>query len=178
MQMIFKPKNASDQQLSSCSEAYAAIWAEDKDVILAKFKDITRLKFRQKKITAIIVPGDESLSGGHGVAMELAGDAPTKNIKRAMLIHELSHRLLGGNDIWTEGDSNGDSYFEHRRIYLFMYDLITDLYGETVAKETAARESHDAPYYGKAWNWALNKSRDERQRILLGIIKRKIKGNI
>ncbi|HEY4161263.1 MAG TPA: hypothetical protein VGM08_04330, partial [Candidatus Saccharimonadales bacterium] len=66
--------------------------------IRGAFRDVTGLEFQQRVITARVFNGDQSQAGNPGNPMLLAGgDLRSREFKLATMVHELSHRLLGGN---------------------------------------------------------------------------------
>jgi hypothetical protein len=78
--------------------------------------------------------------------------------KRATLVHELGHRLAFTMPRTADLD-------EHRMLYLFLYDVWSDLYGAAYAEgmvdiERRIKGRYD---YAAAWDWALSMTRGERQ---------------
>ncbi len=172
LRIDFRPEKP-DLPLILATQNYKEIWERDGSRIQKVFFNLTGLHFKQRHITAIIVPGDESSSGMTGVHMRLGADQYPHDKKAVALIHELGHRLLGGNKVWTELDHRANKYYEHRRLDLFLYDAYCDLYGKDIANQVVETEKKDALFYGKAWDWALQFSRKERQQKFRQLIKRK-----
>jgi hypothetical protein len=85
-----------------------------------------------------------------------AGYSP--DYKKANLVHELGH-LLSFALPRTAGLD------DHRLLYLFLYDVWTDLYGRAFADRMVAIERRiPGRYdYDAAWTWALAMTREERQ---------------
>ena len=85
-----------------------------------------------------------------------AGYSPA--YKKATLVHELGHRLV----LPLPRTAGLD---DHRLLYLFLYDVWTDLYGRAFADRMVAIERRiPGRYdYDAAWTWALAMTREERQ---------------
>ncbi|MEO7178936.1 MAG: hypothetical protein ABIW83_08830 [Allosphingosinicella sp.] len=54
-------------------------------------------------------------------------------------------------------------------LYLFLYDVWTDLYGKDFADRMAGIERRIGPSYEVAWAWALAMNREERQTRLAAL---------
>ncbi|MET1112857.1 MAG: hypothetical protein ABWX67_15160, partial [Allosphingosinicella sp.] len=76
--------------------------------------------------------------------------------KKATLAHEIGHRLA-----FTL--PRGSALDDHRLLYLFLYDVWTDLYGREFADRMAGIERRIGPAYEVAWAWALAMTREERR---------------
>lgn len=92
-----------------------------------------------------------------GRTMRLRATYPTA-VKKAVLVHEMGHRIAFTLSRSPELD-------DHRLLFLFLYDVWTDLYGRDFANRMVRIERKArAPYdYDAAWTWALGMSRAERQ---------------
>ena len=66
----------------------------------------------------------------------------------------------------------GSCLDDHRLLYLFLYDVWTDLYGRDFADRMVDIERRIGPAYEAAWSWALAMSREERQARLAALRKR------
>jgi predicted metal-dependent peptidase len=88
--------------------------------------------------------------------MQLRASYPAE-VKKATLIHELLHRMLGRVRTTTEID-------EHRKLFLVLYDIWVSLYGKEFADRNVAVESLRKGLYDyeTAWKWALAMSPEER----------------
>lgn len=85
------------------------------------------------------------------------------------LIHELAHRLLISNGIVTKIEGHGylRNLIGHRRIYLFLYDVLIDVMGKARAEhEVQFEKDHLRKAFVDAWEWALSKSYKQRQQSL------------
>ena len=80
---------------------------------------------------------------------------------RAAISHELGHRLAQALPRTAGID-------DHRLLYLFLYDALTDLYGPAFADRVVSVERRfvDAYDYDAAWRWALAMTREERLAML------------
>ncbi len=78
--------------------------------------------------------------------------------RRATLVHEMGHRLALTLPRSIDLD-------DHRLLYLFLYDVWTELYGKAFADRMVRIERRiPGGYdYDAAWSWALAMTREERQ---------------
>ena len=143
-------------QFETASDEYQAIWNQDGDRIVAAMEEVSGLAFPVEPIE-IIVSETPPMTAYDGRTMRLrARYSPL--YKKATLVHELGHRLaftLGRPD---DGD-------DHRLLYLFLYDVWTDLYGQAFADRMVSIERRiPGRYdYAAAWDWALAMTREERR---------------
>lgn len=85
--------------------------------------------------------------------------------------------MIGNGIELPEGGAYQDShytYFVHRHIYLFLYDVYVDVLGKEAAAQEVKRESRDHDSYAKAWTWALSMNYDERQAKFMKLKRRYI----
>ncbi len=135
---------------------YRAIWKADGARIAAALEAATGLRFPAAPVEAIVNDGPP-MAAYDGRSMRLrAGYSP--DYKKATLVHELGH-LLSFAFTRTAGLD------DHRLLYLFLYDVWTDLYGRAFADRMVAIERRiPGRYdYDAAWTWALAMTRAERQ---------------
>ena len=122
----------------------------------AAMERVTGLTFPPGPIDVIVSEG-RPMTAYDGRTIRLrAGYSPA--YKKATLVHELGHRLA----LALPRDGGLD---DHRLLYLFLYDVWTDLYGRAFADrmvsiERRIRNGYD---YDAAWTWALAMTRGERQ---------------
>ncbi len=153
---------------------YKRLWRQHARQILRAFRGYTGLDFQQRVITARVRPERQSHSGHYHEAMQLAGDNRNEDYKLMTMIHELAHRLLGGNmlDVYslglvTESDTGQDelkSELEHRFIYIFLYDMMAEYFGEAMAekyRQYECRYDYDCPHQ-RAWYWAMSLTPEQR----------------
>lgn len=163
--MIIKFYPDSDMRnLEEPLKRYREIWEKEGKKIVEKIEDISGLKFKENFINAVVF-----LAKMPSRSYPLSLKAYTSDdIKRAVLVHELCHRILAGNKI---GLLKRKTKYGHERtleihkvVYLILYDIWVDLYGERFAKKSVKMESNfpGANAYKEAWNWVLSFSREER----------------
>jgi hypothetical protein len=144
------------------AQDYRRIWTGEGPAIIAAIEAATGLPFPQAPLTALVREGP-SMIAFDGSSMRLrASHGP--EYKKAVLVHELGHRLA--LTIPRRRDLD-----DHRLLYLFLYDVWSDLYGLDFADRMVAAERRStARYdYDSAWTWALSMSRSERQTRLKAI---------
>jgi hypothetical protein len=170
--MILVFKEAGNQlENILASGRYNRAWDEYKDAITEAFHRHTGLKFKQSEIPVRVIEGNRSSSTTQHGTMELSAEVTEPEEIATTLIHELAHHLLAGNGIdpplTTQSAESEVPYLVHSYIDLFIYDVIADVLGA----EAASRYSEDelrmsSEYYGKAWQWAMAKTYEERQQTL------------
>jgi len=154
----------SSPKLSAPANDYSAIWRADGDKITESMERISKVKFKETTIRAIIYEGI-SKSGKGDIPMRLrASYAP--DTKKATLIHELGHRLL-------QEVPNTSETTEHKKLFLMLYDVWVDLYGNSFADDQVQIEKRRAGVYPEAWDWALALSKAERAAKLAELRSRK-----
>jgi hypothetical protein len=149
----FVPQNP---HFASAADEYRAIWDTDGPRIVAALEAATGLRFRDAPVEAIVNDSPPMTAYG-GRSMRLRA-AYSRDYKKATLVHEFGH-LLSFAFPRTAGLD------DHRLLYLFLYDVWTDLYGRAFADRMVAIERRiPGGYdYDAAWTWALAMSREERQ---------------
>ena len=133
---------------------YRAIWGREGPRIAAALEAATGLTFPEAPIEALV--GElRPMAAYDGRTIRLrAGYSPL--YKKATLVHELGHRL----SFLFQRTAGLD---DHCLLYLFLYDVWTDLYGKPFADRMVSIERRIGPRYDAAWTWALAMSREERQ---------------
>lgn len=143
-------------RFAGAAEEYRQLWETEGPRIIAAMEAATGLEFPESPIEMIVHQG-APMTAYDGRSIRLrASYSPA--YKRATLVHELGHRLALTLPRTAELD-------DHRLLYLFLYDVWTDLYGRDFADrmvrvERRRRGLYD---YDAAWTWALAMSRDERR---------------
>jgi len=160
----FYPEH-DDSDFEKAAKEYEMIWRKENKKILQSFNKISSLKFKEKEINALI-----SNEIPYSTPLQLKAKA-TINEKRAILIHELCHRLLVGNEIKLKGIVNESNYslIVHKLVDLILFDIWVDLYGKEFANaqveiEKKVWNKNSLNPYTKAWDWALSMSHEERQK--------------
>jgi hypothetical protein len=139
---------------------YRRLWQAEGPRIVAAMEAETGLAFPAAPVDAIVSEGRPMASFDGRTIRLRASYSPA--YKKATLVHELGHRLAlafpsrGGLD-------------DHRLLYLFLYDIWTDLYGKTFADRMVSIERRIGPPYDSAWTWALAMTRDQRQARLAAL---------
>lgn len=136
------------------ADEYRTIWLTDGDRIADALARHTGLRLESKPISAIVYEG-VSWSGDDVTPMRLRASY-TRDTKRATLVHELSHRLIAG--LVSDGAE------DHPIIFLFVYDVWVDLWGEDFASAQVVVESSRKGIYDyeDAWRIALSYGATER----------------
>jgi hypothetical protein len=147
-------------QFGPARDEYRRLWETDGARIAAAMESVTGLAFPPGRIDVIVSEG-RPMTAYDGRTIRLrASYSPA--YKKATLVHELGHRLAlafpsrGGLD-------------DHRLLYLFLYDVWTDLYGQAFADRMVSIERRIGPAYESAWTWALAMTREQRQARLAAL---------
>jgi hypothetical protein len=150
----FEPQSPTEAFIKATAE-YDALWKAEGARMVAAMERISGLPFEEREIKAVIYEG-VSFSGSGDRPMQLRASYPVE-VKKATIIHELSHRMLGR--VKTTGEID-----EHRKIFLVLYDIWVDLYGKEFADRNVAVESQRKGLYDyeAAWKWALAMSAEDR----------------
>ncbi len=146
----------AEPRFAGAAEEYGRIWESEGARIVAALEGATGLAFPAAPIEAIVREG-APMTSYDGRTIRLRADySPT--YKRATLVHELGHRLA----LLLPRDAELD---DHRLLYLFLYDVWTDLYGPDFADRMVSIERRiPGRYdYNAAWTWALAMTRAERR---------------
>lgn len=140
----------------AATEEYRRIWRDDGPLIMAAMEAATGQPFPQSAIEVLVRDGAPMISFDGRIMRLRASSRPT--YMKATFIHELGHRLAMTLPRSPELD-------DHRLLYLFLYDVWTDLYGQDFADRMVAIERRiRAPYdYDAAWAWALSMTREARR---------------
>ena len=146
----------TEPRFAAAAGEYRAIWETEGARIVAALEAATGLTFPQTPIEMIVHEG-APMTAYDGRTIRLrAGYSPL--YKKATLVHELGHRLSFLLPRTPELD-------DHRLLYLFLYDVWTDLYGRAFADRMVSIERRiPGRYdYDAAWTWALAMTREQRQ---------------
>ena len=136
--------------LESAAEEYRRIWAAEGDRMVATMERVAGLRFVNEhyadtNIRANVIER-ASNSGYRDSPMTMRASYPA-DTKRATLMHELGHRLMGG--LFRRDEE------EHDFLFLWLYDAWSLLYGRAFADTQVAIEKRRAQRYVDAWNSAL-----------------------
>lgn len=167
LELQFVPES-DKKEFITATEEYREIWQEDGERMIRFLEDTTNLGFRNPRINVEIFEGI-SRAGVFTPPMKLRASYP-QNIKRATLVHELSHHLLYDNGLGVELEVEGQELENHKRINLFLYDAWVDLYGTVFADRQVEVESGRVSFYREAWEWALGMTPEERAAELKSLV--------
>jgi hypothetical protein len=136
---------------------YRRIWADEGARIVAAMERVSGLRFNaphyaDTAITVILVDAAAN-SGYRERPMRMRFSYPT-DTKKATLIHELGHRLQ--SHLFRRED-------EHAELFLWIYDVWTELYGQEFADAQVAVEKRRGGVYPAAWDSALALTKSQRQ---------------
>jgi hypothetical protein len=156
---------ASADQFRGATDEYREIWAKEGARIVAAMERATGLRFEPGPIDVSIYEG-VSFAGGRGGRPMLLRASYPEPTKRATLVHELAHRLAAG--VPFEGD-------HHELIFLFLYDVWVDLWGQSFADEQVKIESlrKGLVDYDSIWRKTLALDATERARRFEEIVRRR-----
>ncbi len=140
----------------AATEEYRRIWNQDGQLIVAAMEAATGQPFPLSPIEVLVRDGAPMISFDGRIIRLRASARPA--YMKATLVHEIGHRLA----LTLPRPPDVD---DHRLLYLFLYDVWSDLYGGEFADRMVAIERRiRAPYdYDAAWAWALAMTREERQ---------------
>lgn len=149
--IAFTPTSPS---FASAAGEYRGLWESEGPEVVAAMERVTGLSFPPGRIDIIVSEG-RPMTAYDGRTIRLrAGYSPL--YKKATLVHELGHRLALALPRTAGLD-------DHRLLYLFLYDVWTDLYGRDFADRMVSIERRIGPAYESAWTWALAMTREQRQ---------------
>ncbi|MGZ8296627.1 MAG: hypothetical protein ACXWU4_05610 [Allosphingosinicella sp.] len=140
---------------------YRRLWQAEGDRIVAAMEAATGLAFPPARVDAIVSEG-RPMASFDGRTIRLRASY-SHAYKKATLAHEIGHRLA-----FTLPHAAGLD--DHRLLYLFLYDVWTDLYGRDFADRMVGIERRIGAAYDEAWTWALAMTREERLEKLKSLI--------
>jgi hypothetical protein len=149
-----------EPRFAPASEQYRRLWAEDGNRIAAAMENATSLLFPPTPIDAIVSEG-RPMTTFDGRLIRLRASYSAE-YKKATLVHEVGHRLALALPRTAGLD-------DHRLLYLFLYDVWTDLYGRDFADRMVRIERRIGPAYESAWTWALAMTRQQRRARLAAL---------
>jgi hypothetical protein len=151
-----------DRPTAAAMAEYRQLWCTEGSRITTAMEKVTGHRYPAGAVEVLVGNGTPMTAFG-GRKMSLKASYPLY-YKRATLVHELGHRLAFTMPRTADLD-------EHRLLYLFLYDVWADLYGQEFADRMVTIEKGiEGRYdYAAAWNWALAMTRGERQARLAGL---------
>ena len=162
--MTFTPQS-ENPNFAAAAVDYGRIWAEEGERVIRAMEQVSKLQFPESAVAAQIYEGP-SFSGGGSLPMRLRASYPTE-IKKGMLVHELGHRMN------AQLRNRPKELDEHRLLFLYLYDLCVQLYGQEFAdREVAFERTLKGLYdYDAAWTWALAMTAEQRASMFAGVLK-------
>ena len=153
---------ASAEDFRAATEEYREIWAREGGRIVASMERATGLRFEPGPIEVTVYEGT-SYSGDRGGRPMFLRAGYQPETKRGTLVHELAHRLAA--DVPFKGD-------HHELIFLFVYDVWVDLWGQEFADSQVKVEGlrKGIVDYDSIWKRSLAIPAAERARRLREII--------
>jgi hypothetical protein len=147
---------AIHQATDPATDEYRQLWCAEGARVIATMERVTGYRYPGGAVD-VLVSNNTPMTAFGGRSMALKASYP-QYYKRATLVHELGHRLAFTMPRTADLD-------EHRMLYLFLYDVWSDLYGAAYAEgmvdiERRIKGRYD---YAAAWDWALSMTRGERQ---------------
>ena len=152
VKVTFSPES---EQFAQATKEYQALWDSEGKKIIEAMEKVSGVEFREDEVRAIVYEG-VSWSGRGSEPMKLRASYPS-DVKKATLIYELGHRLVGRIPTTKEIDG-------HRVLFLVLYDIWESLYGKDFAdKMVEVEKKRKGLYdYDSAWKWALSMSKENR----------------
>ena len=152
-------------RFAPAADEYRSLWETEAPRIVAAMEEVTGIAFPETPID-VIVSEAAPMTAFDGRSMRLRASYSLA-YKRATLVHEMGHRVAFTLPRAPDTD-------DHRLLYLFLYDVWTDLYGQDFADRMVRIERRipGAGDYDGAWTWALSMTREERQRRLRALTER------
>ena len=149
---------AQADSFRAAAQEYESIWRADGARIVAAMERRSSLSFvyplfADTVIRASVLERASSSGFRDRSPMELRASYPV-NTKRGTLIHELGHRLMAGLHRRDEE--------EHEVLFLWLYDVWVDVYGQQFADEQVVIERRRRGPYPQAWDAVTALSGDER----------------
>lgn len=114
-------------EFSAAVEEYRRIWETDGAKVISVLESVSGLKFRTHRVNVEVIDGP-SWAGSSSMGLRATYSADTK---RATLVHELGHILVG--DLVPDGVAPGTAPTPHYLLFLFLYDSWVRLWGEDFA---------------------------------------------
>ena len=144
------------EKFSAATREYRAIWQSEGDKIIRAMEKMSGLKFKEPEFETIVFEGvsRSGRPGGSPMKMRASYSADTK---KATLIHEIGHRHI------SQLEKRPADIDEHSLLFLILYDIWVELYGERFANEQVEIEKNRRGPYPAAWQFALSMTKKERE---------------
>lgn len=137
---------------------YEKLWVDEGERIVRSIEKVSNLKFQETEINAIIYYG--SLPSRSRPLSLIIKESRSRCL--SILIHELTHRIISGN-VRRKTEKRPTTTAVHKLLDLILYDIWTDLYGQSFA-DSAVQWEKKIPRkgYKESWEWALSFDKEER----------------
>ena len=153
-----------------CNE-YKILWQVEGKRIERAFKKILFLPFKEEKISLLINSGANFSNDSGKTEGTIMNFRYNNRCKLGTILHELSHRIIMEYSLFEKAKKIYNLEDIHELIDLFLYDVITELYGKEAADLRVEYESNfEDLIYKNSWDKALSFSYEERQSMLKKIV--------
>ena len=125
---------ARTPDFTNAADDYRTLWAAEGPRIAAALEAATGVAFAGAPIEAIVTDGPP-MTAYDGRSMRLRADY-SPAYKKATLVHEMGHLIALRLPRTADLD-------DHRLLYLFLYDVWTDLYGRAFADRMVRHRTPD-----------------------------------
>ncbi len=158
LQINFIPENIN-RELEKAAKEYQVIWESEQTRIHEAFKKVTNLELPNLRINAIV---HLSTSEAYPMSFRASWD---EYGKKSALIHEVGHRFVYFHTFpnFIGRRTPGYNLEVHKRLNLFLFDVLVELYGKTFAEKNVEHERQFGKDYSAAWDWALAMTPEERK---------------
>ena len=156
MDITFHPAS-EDPVLKAAAAEYQAIWKADGDAFVSVLETQAGLALPKLALNALVFEGT---SRSHPLILRASY---SEEVKAATLVHELGHRLLSANGLRAEFGQDFH-VVSHKLLYLFLFEVYSNLFGKERALQAVEWESNLRPSYRECWNWALELGEAARAR--------------
>ena len=144
------------EKYTAATKEYQALWQAEGDKMIKAVEKISGLKFKETEFDAIVFEG-VSRSGRPGGSPMKMRASYKPDTKKATLIHEIGHRHI------SQLEKRPAEIDEHSVLFLILYDIWVDLYGEKFANEQVEIEKSRRGPYPAAWEYALGMTKKQRE---------------
>jgi hypothetical protein len=157
---------AQSDTFAAAARAYEQLWAAEGPRMVAALEAGSGLRFVRPEyadtaITVVVFEGVSS-SGYRAEVPMMMRASYSADTKKATLLHELGHRLMG--DMFRRDEE------PHAALFLWLYDVWIALYGQAFADEQVEVEKRRRGPYPAAWDAATGMSREERRASWAAIV--------
>ena len=124
MKILFLPDH-EDIKLVKLADDCNKLWKKEGDKITQSIEKLCTLKFKEKKINAILFDHDAICQA---FPLGLKSDHPEDRLK-SILIHELVHRIVAHSSLRIKSHTHSEKIQKlHKLIYLILFDVWEELY--------------------------------------------------